>query len=121
MHLHEHKRAIIEAGLALDSGKRFEHLVSSIAALIKYCQMVDEFFVIKPIDEGGHNKDWEDAAQLPSMMTELGAFLKLSGSPRIFEKPKGGQGNSKTPTVYFSFAVSPDIPPDEIMARVTVD
>ena len=53
MHLHKHKRAIIEAGLALNSTKRFEHLVSTMASLICYCQLGDEFFTINPIFEGG--------------------------------------------------------------------
>ena len=111
MHLHEHKRAIIEAGLTLDSSHCFEHLVSAVSSLIKYCQLVDDFFVINPIHEGGRNKDWSDAQLLPTSMTDLGAYLKLSGSPRIFEKPKNGQGGaSKVPTVYFSFAMSSDIP-----------
>jgi hypothetical protein len=110
MHLHEHKQAIIEAGLALDSTKWFEHLASTMASLIKYCQLVDEFFTINPIFVGGRNKDWSDPSILPSSMTKLGAYLKLSGSLCIFEKPKGGQGNStKTPTVYFSFAMSPQM------------
>ena len=121
MHLHEHKRAIIEAGLTLDSTKWFEHLVAAMSSLIGYCQLVDEFFVINPIFDGGRNKDWSNASHLPASMTELGAYLKLSGSPRIFEKPRGGQGNTKVPTMYFSFAVSSDISPDEIMAQVVVD
>ena len=122
MHLHEHKRAIIEAGLTLDSSHRFEHLVSAVSSLIKYCQLVDKFFVINPIHEGGRNKDWSDAQLLPTLMMELGAYLKLSGSPRLFDKPKGRNGSAgKTPTVYFSFAMSSDVPTDEIMARVNVD
>ena len=72
MHLHEHERAIIEAGLMLDSTKRFEHLVSMMASLIKDCRSVDEFFSINPIFEGGRNKDWSDFSILPSLMTELG-------------------------------------------------
>ena len=52
---------------------------------------------------------------------EVGVYLKLSSSPRIFEKQRGGQGNTKTPTVYFSFAVSSDVSLDKIMARVFVD
>ena len=122
MHLHEHKRAIVEAALSLDSSNRFEHLVSTMTSLIRYCQLVDEHFTINPIFEGGRNKDWGDPSIIPSSMTELGAYLKLSGSPRIFDKPKGGQGGTtKTPIVYFSFAVSSDVPPDDIMARVAVD
>ena len=55
-------------------------------------------------------------------MTELGAYLKVPGSPRSFDKQKGGPGkaSAKAPMV-FSFAGSSDIPPDEIMARVNVD
>jgi hypothetical protein len=121
MHLHKHKHAIIEAGLSLDSNKRFEHLVSAVSSFIKYCQLVHEQFVINPIYEGGRNKDWVDAHQIPASMTELGAYLKLSGSSRIFDKPKSGQGNAKMPTVYFSFAVSSNILPEEILARVNVD
>ena len=123
MHLHEHKRAIIEAGLALDSANKFETLVSAISSLITYCQMVDDHFVINPITDGGRTSDWSDPKQVPTSMKELGAFLKISGSPRLFDKQKGGPGKTgnKAPVVYFSFAVSSDIPPDDIMARVNVD
>lgn len=123
MHLHEHKRAVIEAGISLDSSNRFEALVSAIAALITYCQMVDDSFVINPITDSGRMKDWSDAKKVPTSMTELGAYLRLSGNPRLFDKPKGGQNKagSKSPVAYFSFAISTDIPPDEIMARVNVD
>ena len=122
MHLpEEHKCTIIEAGLMLDSGKQFKHLFSSMAVLIKYGQMVDEFFTINLIYEAGRNKDWDDAIFLPSSMMKLGAYLKLFSSPHIIEKTKGGQGNVKTPMVYFSFAMSLDVPPDKINAQITMD
>lgn len=123
MHLHEHKRAIIEAGLALDSANKFETLVSAISSLITYYQVVDKHFVINLIMDGGRTSDWTDPKLFPTSMTELGAFLKISGSLQMFDKQKGGQGKAenKALVAYFSFAVSSDIPPHEIMAQVNVD
>jgi hypothetical protein len=57
-------------------------------------------------------------------MTELGAYLKLSGNPRLFDKQKSTHARSTTArssVAYFSFAVSSDVDPCEIMARVNVD
>jgi hypothetical protein len=64
MHLHEHKRAIIEAGLALDSPQKFDQLISALSSLISLCQIVDEHFVINPIIDDGRKRDWADAKQI---------------------------------------------------------
>ncbi len=84
--------------------------------------MVDEHFVINPVKEGGREKDWSDPTILPTSMTALGAYLVISGQ-RVFEKTTSttNKKDSRPSAVYFSFAVSSDIPPDEIVARISVD
>ncbi len=126
MHLHEHSHIIIEAAFAFcNTDDSFKSFLSTSASLLSFGRMVDEHFVINPVKESGRDKDWSDPSKLPTSMTALGAFFAISGNARVFEKmTTSGQGKNKDtrpPTVYFSFAVSSAIPPDEIMARISVD
>lgn len=125
MHIHEHTRVIVEAALKFDSGEdRFNTLLSGLGSLLTYGQMVDEHFVINPVREGGRDKDWKDPAKLPTSMTALGAHLAITSSTRVFEKSRAGgkeKKDTRPDTVYFSFAISSDLAPDEIMSRIAVD
>jgi hypothetical protein len=127
MHLHEHSRIIIEAAFAFgNTDDRFKSFLSASASMLTFARMVDEHFVINPVKEGGRDKDWSDPSKLPKTMTALGAYFALSGNARIFENTKAniqgkGKKDNRPPTVYFTFAVSSDIPPDEIIARISVD
>lgn len=126
MHLHEHRQIIVEAGITLDAEDRYAQFLAAISSLITYCQVVDEHFVINPVKEGGREKDWKDPTKLPTSMTALGAYLMMSGNARIFEKQKSGWGTkgkkeNRLPAVFFTFAISSDVLPAEIVARVAVD
>ena len=130
MHLHEHTRIIVEAALKFEAEDgRFKTFQAALASLLTYGQMVDEHFVINPVREGGRDKDWSDCNKLATTMTALGAHFAVSSSARVFERARGGGGMNKEKgkkdnrpdTVYFSFAVSSDVEPDEIMARIAVD
>jgi hypothetical protein len=128
MHLHEHTRIIVEAAYKCEKDDdRFKSFLAALSSLLSYGQMVDEHFTINPVREGGRDKDWSDPNKLPTSMTALGAHLAITSSSRVFEKPRGGPSkekgkkDSRPDTVYFSFAVSSDIEPAEIMARIAVD
>ena len=128
MHLHNHKRVVVEAAFAFDSDDdRFKNFLSALASLLTFCRMVDEHFIINPVKENSRDKDWSDPTALPTSMTALGAYFLTSGNPRIFEKAragpkaKNGKKDSRPQAVYFTFAISSDLDPEEIMARVSVD
>ena len=128
MHIHEHSRIIVEAAFKFEAtNERFKTLLSALGSLLSYGQMVDEYFVINPVREGGRDKDWKDPGKLPTTMTALGAHFAISSSARVFEKARGGNSSDKgkkdtrPDTVYFSFAVSSDLTPDEIISRIAVD
>ena len=128
MHLHEHSRIIVEAAYKCEKeDERFKSFLTALSSLLSYAQMVDEYFVINPVREGGRDRDWTDPNKLPSSMTALGAHFAISSSARVFEKAKGGGSKEKgkkdtrPDTVYFSFAISSDLEPTEIMARIAVD
>ena len=116
-----------------------ESAISTVSSI----DSVEYAFPVVEEDDEVEKLDPEDKVELPSSkrLTPLSIMVvdtisavrsrtllkvlfdsRSSSSPRIFDKPKGGQGSSvKTPAVYFSFAVSSDIPPEEIMAWVTMD
>ena len=128
MHLHEHSRIIVEAAFKCEKEEeRFKTFLTALSALLSYAQMADEYFVINPVREGGRDRDWTDPNKLPSSMTALGAHFAISSSARVFEKAKGGgtkdkgKKDTRPDTVYFSFAISSDMEPSEIMARIAVD
>lgn len=128
MHLHEHTRIIVEAAYKCDKeDDRFKSFLAALSSLLSYGQMVDEHFVINPVREGGRDKDWSDPNKLHSSMTALGGHFAITSSARVFEKSRGGMSKEKgkkdtrPDTVYFSFAVSSDVEPAEIMARIAVD
>ncbi len=128
MHLHNHKRVVVEAAFAFDrDDDRFKTFLSALASLLTFCRMVDEHFIINPVKENSRDKDWSDPTSLPTSMTALGAYFLTSGNSRIFEKAragpkaKNGKKDSRPQAVYFTFAISSDLDPKEIMARVSVD
>ena len=122
-HIHEHTRIIMEAGIAIDGEDRFNTFLTAISSLISNAQMVDEFFVINPVKEGGREKDWSDPNKIPTSMTALGAHLKISSNARVFEKqkPKKGDKEARNSMIFFTFAISSDVPPEEIVERIAVD
>ena len=128
MHIHEHTRIIVEAAFKCEKeDERFKSFLTALSSLLSYGQMVDEHFVINPVREGGRDKDWTDPSNLHSSMTALGAHFSITSSARVFEKARGGGSKEKgkkdtrPDTVYFSFAISSDLEPTEIMARIAVD
>ena len=127
MHLHEHTRIIVEAAYKCEKEDgRFKSFLTALSSLLSYGQMVDEYFVINPVREGGRDKDWSHPSNLHASMTALGAHFAISSSARVFEKARGGgskkeKKDTRPDTVYFSFAVSSDVAPAEIMSRIAVD
>ena len=128
MHLHEHTRIIVEAAYKCEKDDDcFKSFLTALSSLLSYGQMVDEHFTINPLREGGRDKDWSEPNKLPTSMTALGAHFAITSSSHVFEKPRGGPSKEKgkkdqrPDTVYFSFAISSDVEPADIMARIAVD
>ena len=90
---------------------------------------MDEHFVINSCNEGG--KNLSEMTEVPTSMTELGGNIQVSGNSRSFEmkRPWGKdrkQGDSdedelKHPEVNFSFAMSCDIKPEDILNRISFE
>ncbi len=81
MHLHNHKRVIVEAAFTFDGDDRFKTLVAALASLLTFSRMVDEHFIINTVKENSRDKDWSDPTLLPTSMTALGAYCVISGTP----------------------------------------
>ena len=87
---------------------------------------MDENFVINSCKEGGKNLSL--MTDVPTNMTELGGNIQVPGNSRNFEmtrpwKKDRKQGDSdeeklKHPEVYFCFAISCNIEPEDLLNRI---
>ena len=90
---------------------------------------MDDNFVINSCKEEG--KNLSEMTDVPTNMTELGGNIQVSGNSRIFEMKKqwkkdrkqGGydEDELKHPEVYFSFAMSCDIEPEDLLNRISFE
>ena len=90
---------------------------------------MDEHFVINSCKEG--RKNISEMTEVPTNMTELGGNIQFSGNSRSFEMKRPWendrkQGDSdeeelKYPEVYFSFAMSYDIKPEDLINQISFE
>ena len=112
--------------ITLEEDDKHMEFTQTIGKLIFNAKNVDENFVITSCKEGG--KILSEMADVPTNITELGGNIQGSGNSRIFEmrnpwKKDMIQGDSdedklKHHKVYFSFARSYDIEPEDLLNRI---
>jgi hypothetical protein len=134
-HTHLHKRVIIEASARLTSEDKAKEFVEMVGTLITNARIVDNFFVIVPVIMGSGRKDLKDAKDVPTNMTTLGAYVKISEkSLKVFELKNPFQGKVKgkktagggetmynNDMVYFTFAIDCDVEPTVILPGISVE
>lgn len=121
-HTYVHSRVIIDGSVHLDQDDKFAQFIGQVATLITNGKIVDRFFAINPVVMGAGRKDWRDVKDISTNMTMLGGYVKISNkSFRVFEK-KASFGRKSTgnysDTVYFAVAISTDVEPSELVARI---
>ena len=97
--------------------------------LIFNAKKVDEHFVINLCKEGG--KNLSEMTEVPTNMTELGGNILVSGNSRSFEMRRPWEKDKKQehsdedelkhPEVYFSFAMSCYIEPEELLNKISFE
>ena len=117
----------MDASITLDADDKHMEFSQTIGKLILNSKKVDEHFVINSCKEGGNNLS--DMTEVPTNMKELGGNIQVSGNSRSFEMRRPWekdkkQGDSdedklKHPEVYFSFSMSCDIEPEDLLNRIS--
>ena len=126
-HAHVHTRIILDAAIELNKDDPIASFTNGLCTLFNNAKMVDEYFAICPVKEGGSSTLWHSAGDIPNNMTAVSSHISISGNNvRIFEKQRKWEGARKkesnfSNTVYFSFAIACDIEPTTLIGRVGIE
>ena len=133
-HTYRHTRVILDAsvrlGLVQEKGSdRFTEFLGQIKTLLSNAKIVDRYFVINPVIIGDGKKDLRDVKDVPTNMTSLGGYIRISQKcMRAFEvktafgsNAKKSEGNDYSDTVFFTLAISCDVEPSELISRISVE
>ena len=133
-HTYRQERVILDAsvrlGMAQDKGSdRFTEFLGQIKTLLSNAKIVDRYFVINPVIIGDGKKDLRDVKDVPTNMTSLGGYIRISQKcMRAFEvkaafgsNAKKQEGNDYSDTVFFTLAISCDVEPLELISRISVE
>ncbi len=125
-HIHKHQRAIVKASTKLTEATPTQEFIINLQELLKNGQLVNKFFAFCPVKPDGGEKKIHKASGLPTNMTMLGAYFKISSNRRNpFEKQKAWGNKArkhkeelKDPIVYFILAIATDEDPKELLANI---
>jgi hypothetical protein len=121
---------MVEALVWFGQDNKFLQFLGQIATIVTKGKIVDNFFVINPVLIGTGKKDWKDMKDIPSNMTALGGYIKISSkSLHTFKKKpafglnakKLGGNTYSLNTVYFTFAMLCDVGPSELISGILVE
>ena len=128
-HFHKHSRVYMDASITLEVDDKHMEFTQMIGKLIFNTKKVYDHFVINSCKKGGNNLS--EMTDVPMNMTELGGNIQVSGNSRSFEmkrqwKMDRKQGDLdeyelKHPEVYFSFAMSCNIEPVDLLNRISFE
>jgi hypothetical protein len=120
-HNHKFKRVIIDASVVLTAEAerdRYEEFNHSLGVLLKNAVMVDSTVVFNPRDPSAKYADWKLPKDVPSNYTELGRFVWISSVPWKFKTHSQKRAEN---TVYFSFNMSSDVPPEVVCSSIAME
>jgi hypothetical protein len=123
---HNHKRVLAEASIQLKGESPAQDFIVNLQELLKNGQLVDKHFAFCPIKEDGQNKKIHNPSSVPSNMTLLSAYFKLSNmkgknpfeKQKVWKNNKEVKGEVRNPVIYFSFAFATNEDPEDLLARV---
>ncbi len=91
LHNFSYLRVIMEGLARLDQDDKVAQFIGLVGTLLTNGRMVDSFFVINPVTIGEGTKDLRDTKDVPTNMTALGGYVKLSEqSIKTFQKKSAG-------------------------------
>ncbi len=88
-HIHKHQRVIVEAYIKLMGANPTQEFIVNLQELLKNGQLVDKFFAFSPVKPNKGEKKIHKPLGVPTNMTMLGAYFKISiNGKNPFEKQK---------------------------------
>ncbi len=118
---------VVDASVQFGQDNKFLQFWGQIATIITNKKIVDKLFVINPVLIGMGKKDWKDVKDIPSNMTALGGYIKISSKSlhTVEKKPAFGSNEQKSggytyllDMVHFTFAMLCDVEPSELISRI---
>ena len=126
-HVHQFGKEFIQASVKLKEENKHTEFVNSFKSLALEMKKVDQNLVLEYVVAGVKQGRVEDPRFLSNNFTELSAVVKLAANTRFERvKPWGNRKRNhevdedglEDPEVYFTFCVSCDEEPEEIVERV---
>lgn len=126
-YVHKYPRTLTEASVQLKGETPVQEFITNLQELLKNGQLVDKSLAICPVKETGGARKLRDPAAIPTNMTLLSAYFKISNpfgrnpfeKQKVFKNNKEVKGELRDPTIYFSFAIASDDDPAELLSRVS--
>ncbi len=124
---HHNPRVIVEAGISLAQEDPFQEFIGNLQQLLKNGQLVDRKFAFCPVNPDSKDKKIFDHTGIRINMTMLGAHVRISSfgrNPFMKQKVWGkttnkGKEEVKNLVVYFTMAITTDLEPHEVIARIS--
>ena len=118
---------LAEASILIKSDTPVQEIIMTLQELLKNGQLVDKSFSFCPMKEDGRAKRITDPSGVPTNMTLLSAFFKISSmkgrnpfeKQKVWKNNKEVKGQLRDPTIYFAFAFASDEDPDDLLSRVS--
>ena len=131
-HNYGYPRVIVEGSARLDGDDKVAQFIGMVGVLLTNGRMIDPFFAVNPVLIGGGKKDLKEVKDIPQNMTVLGGYMKISEkSLKTFQKKssgggsggkrKGGGNSNYENQMYFTFAMSCDVVPADLIAGISVE
>jgi hypothetical protein len=126
-HIHNAPRVLVEASMQLKGDAPVQKFIVNLQELLKNGQLVDKHFALCPIKEDGRTKKIQDPSGVPTNMTLLSAFFKISSmkgqnpfeKQKVWKNNKEVKGEVRNPVIYFAFAFATNKDPKDLLARVS--
>ena len=132
-HKHTFPRVIFEGSARLTTEDKVAEFMALIGTFLSNRKMVDRFMAIVSVVMGSGRKNLTEVKEIPSNMTMMGGYVKISEkSLQVFERkpamkstkggklPKGGTFYNND-MVYFTLAIACDVEPREIISGISVE
>ena len=99
----------------------------TLQELLKNSQLLNTAFSFCPVKDDGRVKRISNPSAVPTNMTLLSAFFKISSmkgrnpfeKQKVWKNNKEVKGELRDPTIYFTFAFATDEDPQDLLYRVS--
>jgi hypothetical protein len=124
-HVHNFPRVLAEASVTLKNETSVQEFIINLQELLKNGQLVVRKFAFCPVKDDRRVKKIKDPASMPTNMTLLSAYFKISsskgwnslGKQKAYKNNKEVQDQVQEPAIYFAFVFATDS--EKLLARVS--